>query len=89
MVEEVVFQAMVQSPWDWMVLDGLLLLTERSKSLTEVVILSLVRVEKSPKKTTSRLTTVLERTCFHLDLGKGGSDPADCRDQSACLRSVV
>ena len=65
------------------------LLTDRLKFPMEVVILSSVRVEKSPEKMASRLTIVPDRTCFHLDLGKGGSDWADCRDQRACLRSAV
>ena len=62
---------------------------ERSKSPTDVVILSATRVENSPEKMASRLTAVPERICFHLSLGKGGSNPVDCRDQSVCLRSVV
>ena len=51
MAAKVEFHAMVQSPWVWMTLDGLLPLTERSKSPTEVVVLSLARVDKSPEKT--------------------------------------
>src|ERR1700685_552821 len=78
MADVVAFQAMVQSPWDWMHLDGLPLPTERSKSPMEVVILSSARVEKSPEKMTSRLTAVPERMCVHSGFGKGGSDPADC-----------
>ena len=62
---------------------------ERSKSPSEVEILSSTTVEKSPEKTASRLTADPERTCFHSDLGNGGSEPADWRDQSACLRSAV
>jgi len=46
-------------------------------------------VEKSLEKTASRLTAIPERTCFHSDLGKGGSDPVDCKDQRVCLRSAV
>jgi hypothetical protein len=80
---------MVQSLWDWMVLDGFPLPTERSKSPMEVVILSSVRVENSPVKMTSRLTAVPERTCFHSGFGKGGSDPMDWRDQIVCLRLAV
>ena len=77
MADVVSFQAMVQSPWDWMTLDGLPLPTERSKSPMEVVILSSARVEKSPEKMMSRLTAISERMCVHSGFGKGGSDPAD------------
>ena len=86
---DVAFQAMVQSLWVWMTLDGLLPLTERSKSLSVVVILSSVREEKRPEKTVSRLTAIPDRTCFHSDLGNRSRDPADCRDQRVCLRSAV
>ena len=72
-----------------MTLDDLLPLMERSKSPTEVVVLSSARVEKSPEKTASRLTAVPKRMCFHSGFGNGGRDPADCRDQTACLRSAV
>jgi len=71
------------------VIEGLVPLTERSKSPMVVEILSSAIVEKSPEKTTSRLTAIPERTCFHSGFGNGGRDPADWSDQSACLRLVV
>ena len=37
----------------------------------------------------SRLTTILERTSFHSDLGKGRRELEDWSDQSVCLRSAV
>ena len=76
-------------PVDWITLEGFLPPMERSKSPSEVEILSSTTVEKSPEKTASRLTADPERTCFHSDLGNAGSEPADWRDQSACLRSAV
>src|ERR1700722_13475756 len=85
----VAFHVMVQSPCDWITLDGLAPPTEKSNSPTVAVILFSVRVEKSPENTTSRLTAVPPRMCFHSDLGNGGIDPAACSNQSACLMSAV
>src|ERR1700720_483244 len=83
------FHVMVQSPCDWITLDGLAPPTEKLNSPMGAVILSSVRVEKSPENMTSRLTAVPPRTCFHSDLGNGGIDPTACSDQSACLMSAV
>src|ERR1700736_642395 len=89
MAEAVAFHTIVQLPWDWTTLDSLPPPTKRSKSPMVVVILSSARVDNRPEKMMSRLTTVPERTCCHSGFGKGGSDPADCRDQRVFLRSAV